>query len=161
LLARKAKEKGREYKRKRERRKRRESNEGLTKDRGKRNRAGKACLPAQPSFFCSLELKLYTLRRGGRYKLCQRAKKEHTALTMRLDKYTDEQESLSTGGTHNRHPRAFRTIIRKIDFENPRSFRPISLMSFLYKTLEKVGWQWNWSKTPLKRTQCMKTNLAL
>jgi hypothetical protein len=26
----------------------------------------------------------------------------------------------------------------KTDFENPRSFRPISLMSFVYKTLEKV-----------------------
>jgi hypothetical protein len=26
----------------------------------------------------------------------------------------------------------------KTDLENPRSFRPISLMSFVYKTLEKV-----------------------
>jgi hypothetical protein len=26
----------------------------------------------------------------------------------------------------------------KTDFEKPRSFRPISLMSFVYKTLEKV-----------------------
>jgi hypothetical protein len=48
----------------------------------------------------------------------------------------------------------------KTDFENPRSFRPISLMSFVYKTLEKVV-AMDLEQNALKRTLCTKTSLAL
>jgi hypothetical protein len=43
----------------------------------------------------------------------------------------------------------------KTDLENPRSYRPISLMSL------KRWLQWTWKKMHLKTTHCMRTNLAL
>jgi hypothetical protein len=48
----------------------------------------------------------------------------------------------------------------KKDLENPRSFRPISLMSFVYKTLEKLV-AMDLEENAFKSNQCTRTSLVL